>query len=314
MKRIVSVSLGSSSGDKRCEAEYLGERFSIERVGTNGDLQAAVSMISDLRGQVDVIGLGGIDLYVVAAGRRYTIRDALKMARAAGDTPTVDGSGLKATWEPQVVRDIVAGGDLHPSLATRSIRDLKVLLPTAVDRFGVAEAFAEMGADAVFGDLIFALGIPIKVVRLSHISVLARVLMPVISRLPFSMIYPTGSKQDTTVPKHAGLFGWADVIAGDKHYIRRFMPAAEGGRLPLSGKTLLTNTVRRSDLDEFRQRGLSRLITTTPLLDGETLGTNAMQGVIVCLLGKHPDEITRDEYVETARRIGWKPWIVDLTE
>lgn len=312
MRRIVSVSLGSSSGDKRCEAEYLGRRFSLERVGTNGDLDRAIRMIGELSGRVEVIGLGGIDLYLVAAGRRYTVRDALRMARAAGDTPVVDGSALKATWEPEVVRTLVTSGRLHPSLASGRIEDLKVLLPSAVDRFGVAETFAALGADVIFGDLIFALGVPVKINRIWQLSALARTLLPLLCRLPFRLIYPTGDKQDTTTPKYAGFFRWADVIAGDKHFVRRFMPATNGGEGALKGKTLLTNTVRRSDVDEFRARGLSRLITTTPVLEGETLGTNAMQGVIVSLLGKRPEQIADAEYIDMARRIGWEPWVVDI--
>ena len=76
MKRVVSVSLGSSKRDKRVEAEFLGERFVIERVGVDGDKDRFRQLIGELDGKVDALGLGGIDMYIVSAGRRYAFRDA----------------------------------------------------------------------------------------------------------------------------------------------------------------------------------------------------------------------------------------------
>ena len=55
-------------------------------------------------GQVDAIGLGGTDLYLVAGGRRYLIRQSARMAAAARVTPVVDGSGVKHTLERETIR------------------------------------------------------------------------------------------------------------------------------------------------------------------------------------------------------------------
>ena len=104
MKRIISVSLGSSKRDHRVELEFFGEKVTVERVGTDGDLAKAVQMIKQLDGQVDAFGMGGIDLYLFAGAKRFTVRDAAKMARAARTSPIVDGSGLKNTLERRVVQ------------------------------------------------------------------------------------------------------------------------------------------------------------------------------------------------------------------
>ena len=39
MKRVVSVSLGSSKRDKKVQATFFGEDFEIERVGADGDVE-----------------------------------------------------------------------------------------------------------------------------------------------------------------------------------------------------------------------------------------------------------------------------------
>lgn len=82
MKRIVSVSIGSSTRNHVAEAELLGEKFIIERIGTDGDMNKAIEMIKELDGKVDAIGMGGIDLYVYSSNKRYTIKDAVPMMEA----------------------------------------------------------------------------------------------------------------------------------------------------------------------------------------------------------------------------------------
>ncbi|HEY0798938.1 MAG TPA: hypothetical protein VGD50_07295, partial [Candidatus Baltobacteraceae bacterium] len=104
MKRIVSVSLGSSSRDHRAEITLLGEQFDISRVGTDGSIDRASAMLKELDGNVDAIGLGGIDVYLYAGTKRYALRDGLRLLEAVKTTPVVDGSGLKNTLERRAVR------------------------------------------------------------------------------------------------------------------------------------------------------------------------------------------------------------------
>lgn len=59
MKRVVSISLGSSKRDHQVETEFLGEKFRIERIGTDGDMERMITMIRELDGRVDAFGLGG---------------------------------------------------------------------------------------------------------------------------------------------------------------------------------------------------------------------------------------------------------------
>src|SRR5262249_58437977 len=96
-KLMAGVGWGSPAGNRRVEPGFFGEPFLIEREGTDGDLRRAIARIAELDGQVDAIGLGGIDLYLVAGDRRYVVREAARMAEAARQTPVVDGSGLKQT-------------------------------------------------------------------------------------------------------------------------------------------------------------------------------------------------------------------------
>lgn len=301
MRHVVSISLGSSKRDHSVEVEILGQRFRIDRIGTDGDRARAIELIRSLDGQVDAFGMGGIDLYISAGRRRYTIREALPIARAATRSPIVDGSGLKNTLEKRVVGHLAR----DPGIGLRGKR---ALLVSGADRFGMAESLVEAGSRVTFGDLIFILGIPIALRSLRALDLVARVVAPIACRLPFDMLYPTGDKQTVVTPKYRRYYEENEILAGDFHLIRRFMPD------DLSGKTILTNTVTQADVEELRQRGAELLITTTPELNGRSFGTNVMEAVLVALAGKPWQEMTPEDYEALLDKINLVPRIQYLAE
>jgi len=277
------------------QVELLGEEVVLDRRGTDGDFQKALRLIAELDGKVDAIGLGGIDLYLWAGGRRYTIRDAKRLKEAARKTPVVDGSGLKHTLERRAVAQLAGLIDW---------KSTKVLLPSAVDRFGLAEALHEAGAKVLYGDFIFALGLPIPLYSLSFLQKLAFVLLPVLTQLPFQLLYPTGEKQGKrAVDWRSRYYTWADLVAGDWHYIKRHMPDE------MRGKMVLTNTTTEEDVAFLRERGVKRLITTTPRLNGRSFGTNVMEALLVALAGR---ELGEEEYLRYIDLLGLRPQVLDL--
>lgn len=299
MKRIVSVSLGSSKRDHRVELEFLGEKVTIERIGTNGDLPKAIQMIEKLDGQVDAFGMGGIDLYLFAGKKRFMIRDAAKMARAARISPIVDGSGLKNTLERRVVQF------LNDRLNI-SLKGKKVLMASGVDRFGMAQAFSSAGADLVFGDLIFALGVPVPIKTLRGLERLAKTLLPVITRMPFQLLYPTGSKQEHDTPKYAKYYETAEIIAGDFLYLKKYMPPK------ITGKIIVTNTVTSVDIDELKKKEAALLVTSTPEFSGRSFGTNVMEALLVSFSGKRPEDLNENDYLQLLEKMKFEPRVVKL--
>jgi hypothetical protein len=300
MKRVVSVSLGSSSRDKSQDTEFFGEQFHIERVGVDGSFARYIAKLEELDGNVDAIGIGGLDAYLWANGRRYAFREAKALVSHIKKTPWVDGSGLKNTLERETVRRLQNSG-------TVDFRGKKVLMVAGVDRFGMAEALHEAGADLAMGDLMFAVGLPIAITRWAQFQFLAKLLLPIIVQAPFKLLYPTGEKQDAITPKYLKWYDWADVIAGDFLLIRRYMPDH------LDGKVILTNTTRKADRDQLKARGVSTLITTTPNFGGESFGTNVMEGVLVTAAGKRPEEMSPEKYMDMLDRLDWAPNVDDLS-
>jgi hypothetical protein len=301
VKKVVSVSLGSSSRDHRADATFLGEEFDISRVGTDGKLDAAIAMVRELDGHVDAIGLGGIDVYLYAGRHRYALRDGLRLLEAAKITPIVDGSGLKNTLERQAV------GFMQSDLGI-DLRGKRVLMVSALDRFGMAQAFVDAGADVLFGDFIFALDKDMPVRGLTEFEELAEKYLPDACKLPFQFFYPTGKKQEKPPePKYPHYYEQAEIIAGDFHFMRQFMPDR------LDGKIVLTNTVTAGNVEDLAARGVEMLITSTPEIAGRSFGTNVLEAALLALLGKKWSEVVPADYERLLRELRLEPRVVRLS-
>lgn len=302
MKRAVSISIGSSKRNKSVEVNLLGETVQIERIGTDGDMEAAALKYKELDGKVDAFGVGGADLEALVDGKVYPFYSVRPMVRYVEKTPLVDGGGLKNTLENKAVSFLDTKiGDYINQHGGR-----KVLVPVGVDRWGLSKSFAESGYETVFGDMMFGLDIPIPVRSLGALRTVAALLMPIAGRLPFEMLYPTGEKQEKHVPKFQKYYHWATVIAGDCHYVKRHMPL-DG----MQGKVVVTNTTTPDDVEFFRKAGIKYLLTTTPVLEGRSFGTNMMEAALVAISGKGRP-LTWPELTELIDKLGFQPQLQDL--
>jgi hypothetical protein len=273
MKRAVSISLGSPSRDKTVELTLLGERVRLERIGTNGDEAKARELYRTLDGTVDAFGVGGIDLYVHVPWKDYPLHGALKLVQDVRQTPVVDGATLRNVLEPKVVR-------LMESRIGEKIQPKKAFLIEAISRYGMLTAFLEAGYSCVFGDLMSALKIPIPLRRLRTVNILARILLPIVGHMPISFIYSTGESQEEVVPKYEKYYREASVIAGDWLYIKKHIPE------DMEGKVILTNTTTPEDIEFMRRRGIRYLVTSTPVYEGRSFGTNALEAALTAASGK----------------------------
>ncbi len=300
MKHAVSVSIGSSKRNKSVEVNLLGETIRIERIGTDGDMEAAALKFQELDGKADAFGVGGADLEVVADGKAYPLFSVRPMIKYIKKTPVVDGGGLKNTLENKAAEFLDKKiGDYINS------KGRKVLVTLGVDRWGLSKSFVDAGYETLFGDLMFGLDIPVAVKTLSQLKTVAALFMPIAGRLPFEWIYPTGEKQEKRTPKFGKYYAWATVIAGDCHYIKRFMPD------DLNGKVIVTNTTTPEDVEQFKKAGVKYLVTTTPVLEGRSFGTNMMEAALVALAGKGR-ALSYDELKEMIAKLGFEPQLQEL--
>jgi hypothetical protein len=305
MKKAISISIGSSKRDKTVEISLFGEQVQIERRGTDGDMERAAQLYGELDGKVDAFGVGGADLGLMVDGHWYRLHSVKSLVRHVRKTPVVDGTGLKTTLERKA-------GEVVERELGKLIPEKKVLVMPAVDRWGLSHSFVQAGFTCIFGDMLFSLGLPFPLHTERSVKIMARLLIPIVGRLPFKWVYPIGKEQEKRKPKYTQYFQWASVVAGDCHYIRRYMPER------MDGKVIVTNTTTPEDKEIFKQAGVKYLMTTTPVLDGRSFGTNMMESAIVAALGrKEPVDYTRpgnyfEIMADAVNRLEFRPQIQEL--
>lgn len=292
----MSVSLGSPTRDWRAEVRSPKCNLVIERQGVGQDYVAYQQRLKALDADptVAAIGLGGINRYFFAGGKKYPLRKAEEMAAVVTRKPLCDGASMKEHWEPYIIEQIIARGVVN-------LCGANVLMVSAVDRWGMAEALRCAGANLMIGDFMFALGIPIPMRTWWQLELATKSLVPFVSQhVPFEWLYPTGESKDK--PKYLNWYRWAEVLAGDYKFIARYMPSEPGS---LAGKTVITNTTRPTDVEALRLRGVKLLITTTPVTDGCSFGTNAIAAAASAMAGMPPHEMGERDYLRVFKPLGW---------
>lgn len=299
MKWVASVSLGSASRNHSVVTEFLGEQVRIDRFGTEGNVRAAKQLVRSLDGRVDAFGLGGINLHYYTGSRRYAIRQGISIMREARYSPVVDGSGIKDTVERDVVSYLCREFDLGLCGQT-------ALVVSVLDRFGLAEALAAAGCRMIIGDALFGLGIPLTFTSLATFDRMARLTLPVLRHLPINWLYPLGKSQEEIVPRFEKYYRQANILAGDFHFIRRYLPQS------LTDKIVISSTVTQQDVALLRQRGVKWLVTTVPDLGGRSFGANVMEAVLVSISGLPPVGCRQEQYRLLLRQMGYRPRVEQL--
>jgi hypothetical protein len=297
VKRAVGISLGSSSRDKRVTVDLKGELISVERIGTDGNVDKARRLFAELDGEVDAFGVGGVDLYLRLGEREYPLRAPLKLVQDVHHTPVVDGRGLKHTLERRVF-ELAApalGGVPHFRRA---------FVTVAADRPGLAQAAADVSAEVVIGDLMIALGIPFPIRGLNLYRRLARLFFPIVGLFPMRWLF-YGSSGKEFEPKYERFFQSSDLIAGDFLFMRRHMP------YEMVGKTIVTNTTTAENVEWLRERGVHMVITTTPRYDGRSFGTNTTEAMLTAYAGKGR-ALTDDELDALIDDLNLRPSVKNL--
>ncbi|MEM8532440.1 MAG: serine carboxypeptidase [Chloroflexota bacterium] len=304
MKRIVSISLGSSQRDFRFTTSLLGQHIEVQRVGTNGDVAQAAALVREYDGQVDAIGLGGLTPVFHVGGAHYPHHEALRIATSAQRTPVVDGSGFKATLERWAVQQ---ANRLQPGM----FRFRRILLTSGVERYAMAQALAQYDGELRFADPLIHIGLPFLPVprSIQQLELYAATALPILALLPYRVVHPVALGREGRDTRAEALFRWADVIAGDFAYIRRFAPPN------LRGKTIITDDPSPVEIDDLRERGVQTLITMTPELSEKHpfVATDVLEAIAVAVMesGPHPTESDLLAFIDNAK---WQPTVQHLAQ
>lgn len=299
MKNVVSITLGRSSRDYEFTTTLLGEKVRVRRIGADGDVDRVKALLREYDGKVDAIGLGGVVANFKLGKATYRHNQAYEIASQATITPTADGVLLKATLERWAVARAVAK---EPG----RFNYRRVLMFSGIERYPLAEALSTYNVELRFADPKIHFGLPVTLSSLKQLDRYAKFAMPYLADKPYRRLHPIGKgpAHDSRLEKDCR---WADVLAGDFAFIRRYAPSI------LTGRTILTDDPSPEEIQDLKQRGVHTLITITPKLSDQRpfVSADTLEAMMMAVKGRRTlDEATVLEMIADAN---WEPHIQRLT-
>jgi len=296
MKTVVGISLGTDDQDFEFSARFLGQQFSVRRLGTNGSAARAVKLLKHWERHADAIGLGVVrDSYTVGS-RRYVEADSARMKNAVARVPVTTGGRLSDILQEWALRQVQTKlGDYF--------NNAKVLFFSGMTDYKLALAMSEYTENLEFADPLVQFGIPKVVTSLSALELYASGAHYASEWMPSVLTSSLPIKEWTKFLLHRAMQD-ATVIVAPVHELDDF------GAEELRRKTIITSTVNERRIAEFKKKGVAMVIDGAPLLFGHVLSPSLLDAMIIAAREKEPDDLLEDDYLEIITDLKLEPRVI----
>lgn len=298
MKLVVNISLGSSEQNIDLQIPFLGETVRVVRFGADGDMDAAKALITEWDGEADVLALGRLRTDFVVGTQHLPSRQAEALSSLVTKSSVTTG---------EVLRDILQEWSLrHAQIELKNFfNNARVLFFSGISHYKSAVLLSEYTQNLSFADTVLQLGIPRFLHSLSALERFAQGIHPLQSRLPSSL----------RMPRFAPLEDWkqrlirralhtTDVIVASYEALEPYT------REDLLGKTIVTSSVSDDRLDNLRDKGVSIVIDSSTRLAGLPVGAHLLEALVVAVLGRPVNQLTRDDFLEIIESLAIAPRIL----
>ncbi|WP_207796384.1 hypothetical protein [Pseudohalioglobus lutimaris] len=286
MKKIVSVSLGSSELDDKFTARFLGEQFRVTRIGTNGDTKKAANLIREWRDEVQAIGLGKVREHYTVGTDHFMRPETRALEQCAGSTPVTSGARLREIVQEWTVRSAMLElGNIF--------NNAKVLFLSGTLNYRLAAILSEHTENLTFADPVAQFGLPNLLRSLRALERYASGSHPVLRFETGKDLVP--SLAPFTFFNHLVL---RRAIKDAQVVVATYEQLEHYGREELEGKTVITSTVSEQRLEQFRDWGVRLVLDCSVQPFKQIVGINIIEAMIVAALEKPAAEITHDDYLE----------------
>ncbi len=295
MKRIVSVSLGSSTADYEFTTAFLGQQFHIRRFGADGDATRAVALLERAQHEADVCGLGMVRDQAVVGRRRFTDRLTSRLEEAVARVPLTTGARLRTFLDEWAVRHLQ---DEEGQYFTNA----RVLFLSGIGNYRAATTLSEYTRNLRFADPITLDGIPAVLHSLPALERYAA-LSARLRRRRRSDGLPTNGPPRVAWNRRAlrKSMKWAHFLVAPYHEVQGYSTEE------LRRKVLLTSSIPEESLKQLGEKGVYVVIDRTPQLLDRVVGLNIIDAMILASLEKNAEEMSDDDYLDVLAGLDVRP-------
>ncbi len=299
MKKVVTVTLGASKQDFEFQTDFLGERFSVKRIGTDGDHRKAWELLRRQQASADAIGVGETSDHYQVGLRTITNRETEKLTKVVTRVPVTTGSTLRRLLQVRAVRHVQKelGGYFNNN---------RVLFLSGMRNYEIAVALSDYTKNLSFADPVFQAGSPLLLSSLAQLELYARGNELVAGQKSFRLLEKSLAGLKNL--RVANAVEKAHVVVGTFNEIK-----AVGSVANLEGKTLITSAVHDDQLAFYKQCKVNLVIDVSPNLFDKVVGVATLEAMILAHLGRNASELADDEFEEIITELDIQPRLLHPT-
>ena len=299
MKKVVTVSLGSSQQDFTFQTDFLGERFEISRLGADDDTTKAWELMRRHQASADAIGLGEIGDHYQVGQSTLVNKETRRLLKVVTRVPATTGATLRRLLQVRAVRQV------QKELVHYFNNNL-VLFFSGMRNYDMAVALSDYTKNLFFADALMQTGAPTMLTSIEQLELYAR-----------GKDWILGGRRGELL--EAALTGFKNMrlrSAIEKCHVvvGTFGELKAGvGSTSLAGKTVITSAVDDERQAWFKDRKANLVIDVSPNLFERVVGTNVIEAMILAKLGKERDEISDDDFIEIIEELDLQPRLLHPT-
>ena len=299
MKKVVTVSLGSSKQDFSFETDFLGQRFQVRRLGADDDTGRAWELMRRWQTKADAIGLGEIGDHWHVGQSTVVNKETRRLLNVVTRVPATTGATLRRLLQVRAVRYV-------QNHLGRYFDNNLVLFLSGMRNYDMALALSDYTPNLSFADALAQTGAPALLQSLTQLELYAKGHDLALAGRP-------GEVLEAALPgfksrRIAAAVARSHVVVGTFAELQ-----AVGSPANLAGKTVITSAVDDERLAFFTRCKVNLVIDVSPQLFERVVGINVIEAMILAALGKPPEDVSDNDFGEIIDELDIRPRLLHPT-
>lgn len=299
MKKIITVTLGSSKQDFEFKTQFLGQDFHVRRMGADMDTGKAWELMRRQQNNADAIGLGEISDHYQVGLRTIVNNETQRLMNVVTRVPVTTGAHLRRLLQVRAVRYV------QKELGQYFNNNL-VLFLSGMRNFDMAVALSDYTKNLSFADATFLTGAPTMLGSLEQLELFAKGSEFILSGRGGEML--ENALSDFKVKRVASAVAKSHVIVGTFAEIKS---VARSGNL--EGKTLITSAVDDERMEFFKKHRVNLVVDVSPKLFDKVVGINTIEAMILATIHKPQETVSDDDLDEILDELNITPRLLHPT-
>jgi len=299
MKKVVTVSLGSSKQDFSFKTRFLGHDFEVKRLGADNDTSKAWELMRRHQATADAIGLGEMGDHLHVGQNTVINKESRRLLNVVTRVPATTGAKLRRLLQVRAVRYV-------QNELGHYFNNSRVLFLSGMRNYDMAVAMSDYTPNLSFADALAQTGAPTLLSSLTQLEMYAK-------GSEWALTGKSREILENALPgfknqRIAAAIAKAHVIVGT------FAELKQVGHVSnLEGKTIITSAVDDERMEFFKKCKVNLVIDTSPQLFERVVGINAIEAMILAAVGKPHEELSDDDFEEILDELKIKPRLLHPT-